>query len=433
MKSYSTFLFDSYSLDTQTGVISLKYSLDDEIEFIETITIPTKDINIQDAASLEKALQTLHLIGGISYFKTCCPKKIEVRSVELNDDQAAFWNTVYEKGLGEFFYQNKMKPTGNIHFEGKTESSTPSSSFDPSMPQSKITPDNERGNALEEEKKLRTLVPIGGGKDSIVTVEMLREAGADITLFRMGKHPLIDAMIAVMKLPCITAKRSLSTNLFALHEGGALNGHVPVTAYLSTLCTVIAELYGFNHIAMSNEESANEGNVKYQNVFINHQWSKSEEFEILFQKYIQKYIDPSLTYVSHLRELNELQIAQKFVEYPEYFSCFSSCNRNWKITGGINDQESPWCGECPKCAFSFVLFSAFLSKKQLEKIFHKNLYEEERLIPLFKQLLGIEGFKPFECVGTAKETQEAFSRAYHSGEWNTSPVMKMFLEHFPIA
>lgn len=56
----------------------------------------------------EAALFALHLAGGTSYYKTCCPKEIEVQSGKLNADQAAFWNTVYERGLGEFFYQNQI-------------------------------------------------------------------------------------------------------------------------------------------------------------------------------------------------------------------------------------------------------------------------------------------------------------------------------------
>ena len=411
MKQYSTFIFDSYEFEPKEGKISLNYTLDSDISFTETLSIPPDNIKNTSSKALDTALQTLHLIGGISYFKTCCPKRIEVKSANLNKEQAKFWNTVYTSGLGEFFYRNEMDPAGNINFPNISDI------------EEKDTVGSEFSNVDS-----RVLVPIGGGKDSIVTIEKLRESGSDITLLRMGGHALIDEMVKVIDLPCITVKRSLSANLFTLNEEGALNGHIPITAYLSALCVVLSEIYGFDKIAMSNEVSANEGNLEYHGMLINHQWSKSEEFEQLFRKYIHEFIDPNLNYYSHLKKMNELEIVKEFSTYPQYFTHFTSCNKNWKIAGESLDGR--WCGDCPKCAFVFSLFAAFLSEADLEKIFGKNLYKDEALIPLYKQLLGLEGFKPFECVGTPEETKEAFEKAHQKGELENTAIMKMFLENF---
>ncbi|MDP6561545.1 MAG: hypothetical protein QF793_01325 [Candidatus Peribacteraceae bacterium] len=405
MKQYSTFIFDSYSFDPDTGEIRLVYSLDDDIQFTEIIEIPTEGIALN---AVEQALFALHLAGGTSYFKTCCPKQVEVRSGVLNEDQAKFWNSVYENGLGEFFYKNKIDFRGLINFP-VSEPGTP------------IFHQSDRASTG------RVLVPIGGGKDSTVTIEKLRAEGKDITLLRMGGHPLIDDIVNVTGLPCITIKRKLPRKLFEMNEQGALNGHIPITAYLSCLAVVVAEVFGFDEIVMSNEKSASEGNVEYLGKQINHQWSKSDEFEKAFNAYIKKYINRNLQYFSKLRDMTELEIVGEFAKLPQYFACTTSCNTNWKVAG--EHLEDRWCGTCPKCTFVFALMAAHIKRDAVENMFEKNIFEDESTIPLFRQLLGLEGFKPFECVGTVEETKEAFAMIKERGEFDDTPVMQMYLEN----
>ncbi|MAE68661.1 hypothetical protein CL635_02535 [bacterium] len=405
MKQYSTFIFDSYSFDPDTGEIRLVYSLDDDIQFTEIIEIPTEGIALN---AVEQALFALHLAGGTSYFKTCCPKQVEVRSGVLNEDQVKFWNSVYENGLGEFFYKNKIDFRGLINFP-VSEPGTP------------IFHQSDRASTG------RVLVPIGGGKDSTVTIEKLRAEGKDITLLRMGGHPLIDDIVNVTGLPCITIKRKLPRKLFEMNEQGALNGHIPITAYLSCLAVVVAEVFGFDEIVMSNEKSASEGNVEYLGKQINHQWSKSDEFEKAFNAYIKKYINRNLQYFSKLRDMTELEIVGEFAKLPQYFACTTSCNTNWKVAG--EHLEDRWCGTCPKCTFVFALMAAHIKRDAVENMFEKNIFEDESTIPLFRQLLGLEGFKPFECVGTVEETKEAFAMIKERGEFDDTPVMQMYLEN----
>ena len=400
MKEYYTFIFDSFSFDPAKGSVELNYSLDDEEKFTETVILPTEGLQDIDKATLDRALFNLHLIGGISYFKTCCPKTIKIRSGSLSKEQADFWNTVYTKGLGEFFYRNKIDFHGLINFPS--------------------TDDVSKSPAQTEKESEKILIPIGGGKDSIVTTEMLRKTGADLTLMRMGAHPLIDQVASISGLPMLTVERKLSPRLFEMNEEGALNGHVPITGYLSFLNVLCTLLYGFDAIAISNERSASEGNVEYLGEQINHQWSKSEEFEKMFNEYV-----PEAKYWSPLRSMTELEIAEQFSKHPEYFPLFTSCNCNWRIT---EDRPSDkWCKKCPKCAFAFVILSAYLPNETLTEIFDGNLYENESLIPLFKQLLGLEGFKPFECVGTPEETKKAFDLAHERGDLDDTPVMQMYL------
>ncbi len=228
---------------------------------------------------------------------------------------------------------------------------------------------------------------------------------------------------------------------------------MPITAYLHFLSVVIGLLSGRTHVAFSDEASADEGNVEFHGMEINHQWSKSVAFEKMFQDYIATFVTKNVTCFSMLRPFSELKITEEFTKYPQYLDLCTSCNVNWKILGSselrgreaASDSKleapfdraqdrlrskpmSKWCGSCPKCAFVFAMLAAFLPLKDLEKIFGENLFADEKLLPLYRELLGLEGSKPFECVGTPQETAAAFILARRRDDWDDTPVMKMFID-----
>jgi len=435
MKQYEKFIFDSVGFDDVARAIELRYSLDNEIDFVEKLILPANvPLRTLEEHDTQQAIMALHIIGGISYYKTCLPPKIDIAYGGLTKKEADFWTAVYENGLGEFFYKNKIDPAGVVNFSAEAETVP--------MP---LPP---------HKTKTKVLVPIGGGKDSLVTIELLRKAGYDITLFRMGHHPYIEEMARVAGLPLITVNRHLSDALFKLNEEGALNGHIPITAYLCALSVIIAQLTDHTHVVLSNERSADEGNLSLDGRDVNHQWSKSLAFETMFNEYLRSVVTNDVTVFSLLRPLSELQIARELSNYPQYLPLFTSCNKNWKIrkpaplrsssseghtsqsreSGGLprvalsETKSEVWCCECPKCAFGFVLFGAFLPKEKVLEIFGTNLFENEELLPLFKELLGIEGHKPFECVGTAKEVSAALLLMQKREGWEKTPVMEMFVK-----
>lgn len=220
----------------------------------------------------------------------------------------------------------------------------------------------------------------------------------------------------------IVIKRVIDRKLFELNRQGAYNGHIPVSAIYAFLSVFAATVYDYRYVVVSNERSANYGNVKYLGLMINHQWSKSMEFEKLFQNYVANFITPDIQYYSLLRTMTELEIAEQFVKYPKYFLAFSSCNRNFTISKGI--LAGKWCGECPKCAFVFTGLAAYLPKEKVVRIFGKNLLEDKSLVKVFKQLLGVADIKPFECVGTPQEMKQAMHLIKNKGEFDGDMVMK---------
>ncbi len=406
MPHFDTFIFESYELHRSNNTISLRYSLDNAIHLEEVLNLPASFSQDAPSPELNAALFALHLAGGASYYKAYLPPTIEVRSGSLTPEQAKFWNTLYTNGLGEFFYRNNIDFRGLIAFPATASSKPPTSTPAKAHPK-------------------RILVPFGGGKDSIVSTEALRAAGANQTLFRVRSHPFITELAQTAQLPLIEIERRLDPQLSRLNHEGALNGHVPITAYISFLSIVTALLGDYDAVAFSNERSSSYGNIEYLGMTINHQWSKSLAAEKLIRSYIQNNITQSVAYLNPLRQLSELKIAKLFTEYPQYFNQATSCNRNWTLAA-TEQSTGRWCGTCPKCAFSFALFAGYLPKSIVIEIFGQNIFDKAELLPLYRELWGEEGFKPFECVGTPDETQAALYLASQTGEYDHTPIMQAF-------
>ncbi|MEI7621864.1 MAG: hypothetical protein WCJ51_05015, partial [Candidatus Moraniibacteriota bacterium] len=373
---------------TKTAVFDYEISFvnRESLTFSEKLLFP-KNFSLAKIPTqlLETVLQSVHLMLGISYFKLYCPPKIEL-ATPISKAQAQFFKTVYRKGLGEFFYRNQINPAGLLEFPHCQKA-------------------NAKSFALK--RKQRALVGIGGGKDSIVAGELLKKQGEKITAFLLETQrtsAVSKRVVAQMQVPALKVQRLLDEKIFVEHEG-AFNGHIPISAVFAFVGYLTALLYDYANVIVANERSSNFGNVDYLGAEINHQWSKSAEFENLFQQYCREFLSPDITYFSLLRPFYEIRIAEMFAKHKAYFPLFTSCNRSFRVRR--QNEENLWCGQCAKCVFVFILLSAFLSKKELLKIFGKNLYAEEKLLPLFAEVLGFGKMKPFDCVGTFDEAQAA--------------------------
>ncbi len=419
MPKANKFIFESYALDRATSTIHFSYSVEletgESLAFNEILTFP---VNAQaweglTPEVLEACLQSLLLVLGLSYWKMHCAPMIEIRNFSLDAQQAEFWNTIYTKGLGEFFYRNQLDFRGLVKFPSGNLSS-------------QASPGVHRDETRDPS---RCLVPLGGGKDSLVTIELLREHGIDFDLFTLGTSLIQKQTAVVVGKNPLVIQRKLDEKMIELSRGAEVfNGHIPITAVYHFAGVLLAALQGCGYVVFSNEQSSNQGNVEYLGQNINHQWSKSGEFESLVRDYVRTYITPKVIPFSLLRPLSEMRIVERFVRYPKYFQTFSSCNRNFVIasTRPKTDRGAYWCGACPKCAFVFAMLSAFLDKKTVVEIFGKDLYADAALLPLFKSLLGKEGFKPFECVGTPEETTVAMHKASARGDFAGTAVMNYF-------
>lgn len=398
-----SFEFVSYDFKPAQRRVYFNYKINfisgKPLMFTETIILP-RIPKVVPQALLRNLLSSLHLVLGLSYYKLYCPKRV-IHPYKLTPEQANFFTMVYRKGLGEFYYLNKLDPSDSPVFASDTKA---------------------KAESIKYPRQKRALVGIGGGKDSIVVAQLMKRAGQRFSSFVMETEkgsPIINETIRALGVDKLTIKRKLDPKIFQVMPE-AYNGHIPFSAVLAFVGLLSAVLYDYNEVVVGNEYSSNFGNIKYKGQEINHQWSKSLEFEKLFQDYCNKFITSDVYYYSLLRPYYEIRIAEMFAKHKKYHYLFSSCNLNFKVNK--ERQKVLWCGECPKCAFVFALLSAYLSKKEVIGIFGKNLYSDKSLLPLYKDLIGAGEMKPFECVGTFEEIKLAMYLA--SSKFKSDYIIK---------
>ncbi len=312
------------------------------------------------------------------------------------------------QGLGEFLYTNKLSPEGLFNFIDGTQPS----------PQT-----------LFHSHSSLPMIALGWGKDSLVSVESVKKLNIPFYTSTFGKDYYLHKVVGdAIWAPRLLMIRTMDSQLFALNAQWYYNGHVPISGIIAFVLTTAAYLYDYRYIIMSNEKSANEGNTILNGRDINHQRSKSYQFESDFNQYIKRYLSPDVEYFSLLRGMYEIKIAQNFAQYPQYFDLFSSCNNNFKIIENNKTTEHRRCGVCPKCAFVYTTLRPFLNDKDTHKIFGQELYNNVDLIPLYKELLGIDGIKPFECVGTNEEVIYAMYLYYKNiqDNWTLPTIIELF-------
>lgn len=387
MNTYRQFIFEKYAFDATTKTLDLHYSLDGRLKFHETYRFDVS-FAAYDPDVLDRALQALFFMAGVSYYKTYAPTEIVIKQGELDRAGAAFFAKTYQRGLGEFWYVNKLDPHTKVDFPASTTEQ-----------QTSLT---HQGDGA--------LIGVGGGKDSLVTIEILRRALPTSATWALGHKQQLSPLVERIGLPHAWVERSWDRQLLELNEQGAYNGHVPISAIFGCVGIVLAVLTGRRDVVVSNEQAANEPTLEYKGVAINHQYSKSQEFEQDFQQYLRHTFGDSLRYYSFLRPFSEPYIAELFARlaFEKYEGVFSSCNRAYTHAS----DHMFWCGECPKCAFVFLVLTPFIQRDRLENVWGgKNLLLNPALEPTYRQLLGIEGDKPLECVGEIKESRAAMRMA----------------------
>lgn len=401
------FHFTSCDYDEKTSTASFRYAFDTGLRFEERLYFKgaPASLDAEKRAALDLCLRFLHLVLGVSYYKAAVPPGIVVETFELSRAAATFFNTLYEKGLGEFAYRNNIDLRGRIRF-----------------PYS----DSRKAAPSDLELPSCTAVPVGGGKDSIVTIEALKTAGRPLQLFSLGDFDAAAAIAERAGLPRVVVERGISPRLLEINSQGALNGHVPFSAILAFILPAAAILYGFDAAALSNEKSANTGNLIKDGEEVNHQYSKSFEFERNASKFIRDNMLLRFHYFSFLRPVSDIGVARMFSDLTTFHSIFMSCNSAYKIQK--DKRSKSWCLRCPKCRFTFLALAPFIEREKMISIFGANPLDDEEQIDGFDELLGVRGHKPFECVGEYEESIAAFILLNENPAWKTDRLVRRFRE-----
>lgn len=375
--------------DDRATTLTCRYALD-EVGFTEVVRwFPSRRVDV-DGAALERAAWLVFLLAGISYYKAAAPPVVVVEAGGLSPAERSLLEAFHLDGLGEYAFRNGLDLRG-LRIEAPDRPPTP--------PPADARPTGG------------PLVPFGGGIDSIVTVEGIRDSAPDAALFVVSREgdrfDAIETAAAVTGLPVVRAERRLDPLILRSAELGFRNGHVPVTGVLSAIAVVAALLDGRDAVVMSNEWSASAGNVEADGRVVNHQWSKSLDFEDRFRATLSEVLPVPVDYFSWLRAFSELWVAERFARLDRYHRAFRSCNRAFHIDRA--QRWDRWCGRCDKCCFIDLILAPDLDAAELVGIFDgAEPLADPSLAGTFRTLVGLSGeIKPFECVGDVDECRVA--------------------------
>jgi UDP-N-acetyl-alpha-D-muramoyl-L-alanyl-L-glutamate epimerase len=387
-QKHNRFIYESYSYNHTDNNLNINYYFKIEPDILFQPFISIKGISRDlfksiDRQAMENFIFNIGIMEIPSYWKTTIAPQITIKAGSLSADQINWWHDLFIKGMGQFYYENNIDFTKDNFLKINSESKTKGVSNVAKIDGNKV------------------LIPFGGGKDSAVTLEIIRKKSIYTPgLFIM--HPSTPAALEIGKRSglnqIIEVERRIDPKLISLNSQGFLNGHTPYSAMLAFISVFAAFLFDYKHIAFSNENSSNEGNVLYFGHEVNHQYSKTLEFENKFREYNKKYLS-DINYFSFLRPLYELQIARIFSKTEKYFPLIRSCNTEQK-TG-------KWCSHCPKCLSTFILLYPFLGNEKILSIFPENMYDNKDLFELLETLVSKDKIKPLECVGTKEEIKIA--------------------------
>ena len=410
---YVKFRSTGWSFDEGTGDAHCSYALEAadglRVGMHEVFRFPNVDrLTFDDNRRrvLHRLLDHLAVVAGLSYYKLAAPTQVIVEHGVWSDADVAYHRALLTNGLGEFCWENDL------------ELLDPSWTFPADQPSPTPPP-------VELSLPNGPLVPVGGGKDSCVTIEAMRRAGSEPTLVTVRRFPVIQDVITASGLGDVAVARVIDPSIESLVARGALNGHVPVTAIVTWASLIAALLGGHDAVVLSNERSASEGNVLYRGAEINHQWSKSAEAEVLLSGALER-ITPSLRSFSLLRGMSELSIARRFASTGQrYFSTFSSCNGAFR--SDPSRRVDRWDGTCAKCQFVFLALATVLDRREVESIWGADVFASSPTDG-FEALLGLTAWKPFECVGESAECRVALAMVSERAEWRDHPVVSVLCD-----
>ena len=380
------------------GTVRLGYALDD-LEFEETLELPAPT---HDSPAVDGLLDLLHWIAGVSYYKAAIPQHLVCETGAPPAATGLLLSALYSEGLGEFAVVNDLLRLPQPQFpRGVDSASQPAATAAPAP--------------------TRLLVPVGGGKDSCVAIEIARASGLDVALFSIGDATPIRDTAAAARLPRHRVTRRIDPALLELNSQGALNGHIPITAIVSAVALLTAATQGFDAVALANERSASAGNFMWRGIEVNHQFSKGRRAERLLSGAVAEIPEAPRVF-SILRPASELSIARAFSRMRQYHPAFTSCNRVFRIDAAR--RGTGWCCDCDKCRFVYLILAPFTTPEHLSEVFGRDLLADPDQYDGFALLTATGGEKPFECVGEVEECLAAIRLLSDQDEWRAHAVVR---------
>lgn len=410
---YPLFYYHGFEIDDKKEELFITYDFEIKglVRFNPTLRVPKSNESNYDKELLNNIIFSAGLAEIPSYWKATCSPKIIIECGSLNEGQSKWVKKLIYNGLGEFFYVNKIKADINdfvsIESHGKDlVKKTDNKVYD------------------------GYLIAVGGGKDSLTSLEILKDIPNKKAFIINNRKVCFDGAnkAGIEDKDIINVERLFDKKIIDLNKRGFLNGHTPISSCIAFISYLTAYVNGIRCVVLSNEASANESSV--MGTSINHQYSKSLEFENDFRSFTSKYLTDKVEYFSLLRPLSELEIMKIFTKYPKYFNHFISCNNGGKRKN-IGKTDG-WCLTCAKCLFIYLLMSNFVNQDEMIKIFGENLLDKKEMLNYFLELLGKTESKPFECVGTIEEVNFTVNNLIKKSNGNLPYLLKYYNENYNV-
>ncbi len=273
-----------------------------------------------------------------------------------------------------------------------------------------------------------TLMMCGGGKDSLAAMTLLEGGGVPYDAFVYShstygrgdhQHHLVDGVLTHCR-----HRR--------LHRGWVIDTAVdsPVTevhpelgiARLLAAETVsscwtalpVALQHGYTNLALGITASTDEHNLTWDRTGedVNYLWGMSRRAEELLHDYVQTHLVSDLAMFHLLRPVHDVNV-------------FALLNGNLGAVPATHScaRLKPWCCRCAKCLYVWMSYVAWLPEPVVADTFRHsagagsgipdryggvNLFELAENRATLRRMLGLESYKPTDCVGTVGEARLAF-------------------------
>lgn len=375
--------------------------------FEEVVTLP-EDAVLESLSGpvLDRLLGLCAILIGTSYFKAA-PAAVIRTQLGLTPAARRIAELAYGPGLGEFYVRNELAYPPELKIEAVVADALSS----PDRPEPKVP---------------RAAVAFGGGKDSHVASSIIAAAGAQGERFSIILGDRVGERLQSMsETPVRTFKRRIDPRLIEISRSGdALNGHIPITGINSTLLALVAEAMGLDWVVFANERAASEPTMEANGYPVNHQFSKSLEFEDALRAGLAE-AGAGANYFSILRPVSELWTAHYLATRgADALDIFASCNRNFVFAGpSVLADGQRWCGECAKCVYTSVLLAPFLSVERHAEVFQSQPLHNPDNFNFLREIAGLTDAKPWECVGERREVAAALAHLLTVEGWKEAKLI----------
>jgi len=350
-----------------------------------------------------RLIRALAIVEAFSYWKALCSPVIEVALPAPDDAELAWWQAFWPGAMGEFFYRNQIDYTvpGFLDIRGHADAGGDVPAGDRAAPAGP------------------PLVLFSGGKDSLALARIVSAsagtAPVDFFLYNPGERlrGLAGSLASGGRL--VEVRRAILPELLALNAAGHPNGHTPFSAYLAFAAMLTGYLRGNGPVMAGNSRSDDEPNVRsYLGRPVNHQWTKSSDFETAVRTYRDRWLPGVPGYSSPLRPLYEVQIIASLAGDVDAYLRTVSCNQ---ARGG------GWCRSCAKCAWVFLATAALFGHDLAIRKTGGDMFADPALSGVYQEMAGLTGVKPFECTGSEDEVRAAIQAVGHGQPPDAYPAL----------